>query len=391
MPKIAVLLNGKIQNDSRVIKIIKTLSKQHQVDLFYINGSSQDDLIFKDMTVRLFSCTHQDTFFVKLLRHTFFYNEFMFFKKAVLKNNIRYDYIYANDLPCLKPAVALKKRMNAKLIYDSHEIYNETLNQFFPSKPSFFKKPLFNLSLSLMRFLGEREERYLLKSVDNFITVGEGLKMYFSKKYGYEDIKVVMNCPPLSFTTKKVVNLQKLLKINPEQFIVLYQGVLNQGRGLEILIRSFTDINKNIVLVILGSGPLLEYLRNLTNTLGLHNQVYFHKRVSPSELVEYTKGANVGISLLEDLNLSKKYAAPNKLFEYLHAEVPVICNAAFETESVFRKFKIGKLIKENCSDLAMTINTISKENLDQYKTACKKAAQEYCWENQERILSNLIK
>jgi len=391
MAKIAVLLNGSISHDSRVIKSIKTMAKLHQVDLFYINGKKDDSLIFKNLPVGLYPTPHLDPFLSRILRHTFFYNEFLFFKKMVLKSNVNYDYIMANDLPCLKPAVALKKRMNAKLIYDSHEIYNETLSQFFPKNPSFFKKPIFQFLLSSMRFLGEREEKKLLKSVDHFITVGEGLKTYFSKKYEFQNIKVVMNCPSLNTITTKVVNLHTLLKIDPSQFIVLYQGALNQGRGLDTLIRSFAEVDKNISLVILGDGSFLEHLMLLTTHIGLENRVYFHKSVPLAELTGYTKGANIGVSLLEDFNLSKKYAAPNKLFEYMHAGLPVISNATFESEIVFSKFKIGKLTKKDFSNLSASINAISKENLEQYKIECENAAQEYCWENQEKVLLDIVK
>ncbi len=391
MAKVAVLLNGSISHDSRVIKSIKTMAKMHQVDLFYINGEKNDSLIFKNLPVGLHSTPHLDPFFSRILRHTFFYNEFLFLEKTVLKNNVIYDFIVANDLPCLKPAVALKKRMKAKLIYDSHEIYTETLNQFFPKNPPFFKKPIFDFSLSAMRFLGEREEKKLLYSVDHFITVGEGLKIYFTKKYGFADIKVVMNCPSLDTITTKAVDLHSLLKIAPGQFIVIYQGTLNQGRGLDTLIKAFSEVDKHISLVILGDGPFLDYLVQLTTQLGLEDRVYFHKSVPLEELAGYTKGADIGISLLEDFNLSKKYAAPNKLFEYLHAGLPVIINDTFESEIVFNKYKIGKLTKMDSNVLAASINTVSKENLEQYREECKKAAQEYCWEKQEKVLLALLK
>ena len=46
MPKICMLLNGEVQNDNRVIKMIRTLSQKSCVDLYYVNGTESDKLIF---------------------------------------------------------------------------------------------------------------------------------------------------------------------------------------------------------------------------------------------------------------------------------------------------------------------------------------------------------
>ena len=45
MDKICVLLNGPIQNDHRVIKIVHTLSKKYSVDLFYVSGNPEDKFL----------------------------------------------------------------------------------------------------------------------------------------------------------------------------------------------------------------------------------------------------------------------------------------------------------------------------------------------------------
>jgi hypothetical protein len=45
MKRVAMLLNGPIKNDYRVIKIIETLSETHKIHLFYINGNSEEDAL----------------------------------------------------------------------------------------------------------------------------------------------------------------------------------------------------------------------------------------------------------------------------------------------------------------------------------------------------------
>jgi hypothetical protein len=160
MTRIAVLLNGSIANDSGVIKTVKTLSSINGVfiDLFYIDPMSNDELIFNE-NVTLYPKKLEVDYKILFWRHTFFVTEFLFFVEVVLKTNKKYDFIYANDLPCLKPALRIKEKIGAKVIYDAHEIYNETINQFFPKKAIFLKRIIFFCLISFMKFFGSRQER----------------------------------------------------------------------------------------------------------------------------------------------------------------------------------------------------------------------------------------
>jgi hypothetical protein len=90
MSTIAILLNGDIINDSRVIRIIRSLSKNqnNRIDLFYIDGTDHDNQLFGS-NVRLFSIDRKVTFKTQVIRHSFFYNEFLFFVKDVLSTNIQ--------------------------------------------------------------------------------------------------------------------------------------------------------------------------------------------------------------------------------------------------------------------------------------------------------------
>jgi glycosyltransferase involved in cell wall biosynthesis len=390
MSKIAILLNGDIINDSRVIRIIRSLSKNENnlIDLFYIEGTEADNSLFSK-NVRLFSIDRKITFKTQVLRHSFFYNEFLFFVKAVLSTTVNYDYIYANDLPCLSPAIKLKKHLNAKVIYDSHEIYLETINQFFPISSTGIKKLIFKFIIFFMRKFGEIAEKRLLKKTDTFITVGLGLKLYFERKYNVKNINVLMNFPTKPIQLKSV-DLHNILGIDKSDFLVIYQGVLNLGRGLFTMIESLKYTNPNVKLVILGYGTLKESLKEFVKLNNLTDKVHFLEKVDSSVLLNYTKAANCGISLLEPFNLSCKYAAPNKLFEYINAGIPIITSDTFESRIIFKKYEVGIILENDPIIIANAMNEMSVKDLSHYVKNCENAAREFNWENQEEILLNLI-
>ena len=133
MKVICMLLNGSIKSDQRVIRMIDVLSNKVKLDLYYVNAHKEDEMIF-NKNIKLFAFPKKNNLKNKLIQHSLFCREYDFFINHVLSMNIKYDYIYANDLPTLRQAHNISTKLNAKLIYDTHEIYIETLNQFFPSK-----------------------------------------------------------------------------------------------------------------------------------------------------------------------------------------------------------------------------------------------------------------
>lgn len=386
--KIAVLLNGSIFYDSRVKKTIETFSKKAEIDLFYINRNQQDITLFNN-NVRLFSFEQKQGYKLKLIRHSFFYNEFNFFINIALSKRINYDIIYCNDLPTLKAGVVLKKKLEAKLIYDSHEIFIGTLNQIYSDNLPLLKKISMKIIVGFMRFVGNIAERRMIKFVDEFITTSYSFKGYFENKFHISDVKIVMNCPRID-SSKEKMDFRKLFSLKDSDFIILFQGVLNKGRALDKLINAMQFTNSNIKLVIIGEGVLKHELTQRVLQLKLKN-ILFQGFVPASELHIYTKGADVGINLQEPINISKKLASANKLFEYSHAGLPIIASDVPENRRVIEKYKQGVLIQNTVEEIAKSINLLSKVDLKIYQENSLKAALEYNWKNQENILLEITK
>ena len=390
MIKICILLNGPVNNDSRVIKVIKTLSKKYIVHLFYMGGNSDDQNIFNE-NVKLFYYDFSRSLKTKLILHSFFWNEFNFLIKEVLKRQVEYHTVWANDFPTLYPSYKIASKLNAKLVYDAHEIYLETLNQFFPVNTSFFKSCLFNFSLFIMKTFGRHYEKKLIRKANRVITVNQSLADYFMKSYSISNIDVVMNLPYSSNkNSSSVKDFRKTFSFKKSDLLLIYQGVLNNGRGLELIIESINKTPKKIKLIILGDGFLKKRLIDLVATLKLESRVKFIDKVPIDELLNYTCGADIGINILEEFNLSKKLASPNKLFEYIHAEIPVVCSKTIENQKVLKKYQIGIMVDNDIVDISNKISNLIEEDFKDYKQACKLASQEYNWQKQEEKILSFI-
>jgi glycosyltransferase involved in cell wall biosynthesis len=191
---------------------------------------------------------------------------------------------------------------------------------------------------------------------------------------------------------------RKLAKAAPEfrlrkqsEKIILYQGVLNMGRGLEMAIKAM-QYTENTVLVIIGQGDVETELKELTRSLGLAERVTFTGRISPDKLFDYTVQADLGISLEEDLGLNYRFALPNKVFDYIQAGVPLLVSDLPELKSLVLQYDVGAINNSKTSaELGVLFNHIlgDEAKIQAWKLNLKKAAAELCWENEEQKLVNL--
>lgn len=391
--RVAILLNGPVKNDYRVIKTINTLLKSAEIDLFYINGNETADQKLFEEWVDLHALEHPINFKTKLLRHSFFCREFMHFHKAIEKSGKQFDAIWANDLPTLLPAYKSAKKQNARLIYDSHEIYLETLNQFFPRKAKFPKTIVFKLLLSLMKLHGSIVERQLFRQVDHFITVNHSLLAFFKAKYTVRQATVIYNYPKRLSGEVVPVDYRKLFNWEESDIILIYQGVLNEGRGLHLLLKTLHHIPEKFKLIIVGDGPIRDQLETYTSRHNFGERIKFMGMVPLGKLPSYTMGADIGVNLLEELNLSKKLASPNKLFEYIQAGIPVIASQTVENELVLKNQLDGVLVQNNMQSFKEALSFLLDNSQISAKTSnhnSPESREQYIWEIQESKLISLL-
>lgn len=270
--------------------------------------------------------------------------------------------LVSNDLDTL-PAVFIASRLKRKvLIYDSHELFTEL--------PELIGR-------SFTRKIWARMEALILPRIKHCYTVSESIARHYSFKYGI-GMEVIRNLP------NRIENFQPspVHKVFKKQ--IIYQGALNMGRGLEMLIRSMRWI-EDAGLIIAGSGYAENELHRLVSSLDLQSRVRFTGRLKPTDLLEYTRSSDLGVSLEENLGLNYYYALPNKLFDYIQSRIPVLASDLPEMSAVVKNYGIGETISGgDAEQLAKAIRRML-DNTNQrltWKQNLEKAAKELCWENE---------
>ncbi len=254
--------------------------------------------------------------------------------------NREYSVIYAHDFPTSYPAFLLAKtNTKARIIYDIHDLYLETINQFFPSENKGLRKLLFGLSSFLIKSTGSSWESKFIKHVDLVVTTNENYKDHICANYPVKKILITPNFPEYR-DVPSTTQLYDHFKIDRSRQIVLYHGALNPGRYLELIVKSGKLLPENLVLVIIGSGSLKGKLIALADD-HVNKKIFFGDFVDYNNLFGFISSASLGIMLIEHINLSKKYALANKVTEYMACGIPVLASDSPENVRIIDDAKCG--------------------------------------------------
>lgn len=279
----------------------------------------------------------------------------------------RFDLLVANDLDTLPANFLISRIKKIKLVYDSHE--------YFTGVPELVNR-------DFVRKFWERLEKRMVPKIMHSYTVCDSIADIYNQKYGTSMIAI----RNLSYCN---LNYQDASYKKPsDEKIILYQGSVNKGRGLEMVIDSMQYLD-DVIFRIIGDGDILRDLEGLVAGLGLESKVFFTGRIPPDELVQYTAQADIGISLEENLGLNYYYALPNKLFDYISANIPVVVSDFPEMGSLVKKYDIGIATSiRNARELALLFRSMLEdtESIRKWKRNLLRAASELCWEKEEKKL-----
>lgn len=362
MKRVVVSVTNDLVTDNRVHKVCTSLSS-FGFEILLVGRK----LINSETICRIYPTKRFRLIFNK---GPLFYAEYNF-RLFFFLLFVRVDIMLSNDLDTLYANYLASKFRNKKLVYDSHEYFTEVPELIGRKRTQNIWKKI---------------ERRIVPKIKNAYTVCESLANIYNEKYKVS-FKVVRNVPLKIVESFSTIDLAIL---NSKK-VILYQGALNIGRGIEKMISAMKYL-ENSVFVIIGSGDITENLKLLVEKEGVAGKVIFLGRIPFEKLSAYTKLADIGISLEENRGLNYYYSLPNKIFDYIQAGVPVIVSDFPEMKRIIEDYKVGICISENDPEkLAVIIKEILTDEFLQKEWKCNlfKAAEDLCWEKEEKILKKI--
>ncbi|MCW8810558.1 MAG: glycosyltransferase family 4 protein, partial [Ignavibacteriaceae bacterium] len=285
--------------------------------------------------------------------------------------------IFAEDIYTLPFIIILGKLKRAKIYYDSRELFG----YLAALKDKKLKQTFWKWT-----------QKIFIKKADYVIVTGAMDAEFLKKEFELKNILLLRNLPRYYKPTLNL-DLHSHLQIDIDKKIIFYQGVLLKGRGIEKVFEVLKDLTDH-VFVIAGGGEFEENYKKLASEMDLVDQVYFLGKLTQEDLPKVTASADVGVSLIENLSKSYYYALPNKLFEYIMAEVPVIVSNLPQMKEIIDKYDVGFVVEfDNKDELISAIKKLTEDSSlhESKKQNCHIASQELNWEKEiTTLLKTLV-
>jgi glycosyltransferase involved in cell wall biosynthesis len=356
--KITVSVINDLVTDQRVHKVCTTLV-QNGLDVKLVGRkfrkSESVNRIYRTGRMRLFFNT-SFLFYAEYNIRLFFY---------LLFDNT--DMYLSNDTDTLIANYLASRIRRKPLVFDAHEM--------FPEVPEVVNR-------KLVRWFWTKIEDWIFPKLKHSYTVCQSIANIYNNKY-HLNMQVVRNIP---FAEQPAVS-QPPIDTKGKK-VLLYQGAVNLGRGIERIIDAMPYLN-DFIFYVVGDGDITDKLKEKVNNLNLNDRVIFTGRIPFEKLPAYTECADIGVNLLENKGLNYYYALPNRIFDYIRKNIPVLASDFPEIRKIVAHYNIGILV--NNTEPLFLANTIRQLIAQGKNDAGFSAANaELTWENESKILLQII-
>lgn len=276
-----------------------------------------------------------------------------------LVNGRRFDVIIANDFETAPFAAWLTSRSKGKFFVDAHEYTPDEFDGF------------------LHRFFLSRYRLWLCtkvhKRAEYIVTVSEGLARKYSQILGNREIGVLWNTPPFQDLAPS--------KVDNQQIGIIHHGIAARIRRIENMIElaGLLDERFSVTFMLVGNDP--KYFDELVELGAKYPNVFFVNPVPTLEIARFTNSFDVGLLLVPETTLNAEYALPNKFFEYIQARLAIAIGPSKEMRGIVSNYANGVVTDSiSPSEMATKLNSLSGEDIQEFKDASHQAAQILNWD-----------
>jgi glycosyltransferase involved in cell wall biosynthesis len=275
--------------------------------------------------------------------------------------------IHCHDLNVLLIGALHRLLTRSVVIYDSHEIFTE------------------KVAAQKLKGFWRALEGLLVTGCESIIVTTELRAEVFKELHPLVKSPVVLHNYPAPMEDSPL-DIREEAGLPPDAFVALYQGGIQEHRGLETIIESVSFL-KGVYVVFQGDGPLVPKIRGLVELAPKKDFIRVLRGRPYHELRRFTGSASVGLQLLHPFSLNHTTTLSNKLFEYLLFGLPVVASDFPLIRAVLTEKRAGILV-DPCDpvEIAQAINRIHQnpEEAEQLSQNALRASGAFAW-NDEKV------
>jgi glycosyltransferase involved in cell wall biosynthesis len=239
-----------------------------------------------------------------------------------------------------------------------------------------------------IRLVAEEDEQEWIRRADRLTTVSPAIADIIAHEYQLaREPDVILNTPPLrEFDEVLEPTVRSAIGLPDVTPLVIYCGQVKEARGVHDLVAALARLpGIHLAIVSNNKGPYVEALSQRAAADGTHDRLHLLPYVDQRHVASYMRTADLGVHPLMRYG-NGDVALPNKLFEYIHAGLPVVVSDCRAMAAFVEQHRIGQSYDSGDIDgMARQIQTVlaNRTAISEHVAATRLA---YTWEEQERHL-----
>jgi glycosyltransferase involved in cell wall biosynthesis len=280
------------------------------------------------------------------------------------------DIVQAVDLTALECAHEAARRIGAKLVYASHELWDG-----FVQNPDAAIDPV--LAATLLEV-----ERDLISDASMVLATSDAMGQRLSEMYGIPRPLTILNAPPQRVEVPRPVSW-------PVRFV--FHGGLSRDRNVDGLIRAMEALRGQATLDVYGYGRTTDagVLQDLIDALDLGGSVTLHGRFAYEGVVELLSSYDVGVMANRILEENFEVTLPNKVFDCMCAGLAIAMTGSTAVRATLDEVPFGITVDPSSPEtIARDLGALLQDpnRIMAMKRAAVAAAPRYWWPEQGRRL-----
>lgn len=235
-----------------------------------------------------------------------------------------WEIVHAADLDTLIPSLVVAKIRRKKIVYDIFDFYGEMIH--FPFMSNFF------------RAFFSKIEIFLIHHVDSVIIADDSRINQIGKDANINIITINNSPDPTIFDMIEIEENK-----DKSSLVIFFGGGVQEYRGITGMIDAVRQLDdENVKLIIMGYCGTAEFKRELIVAAQNLENVQLHLNAVPySEIIKGTLDADLLFALYDPSLPNNRFASPNKLFEAMMCQKPIIVSEGTSMADVVRRAKCG--------------------------------------------------
>jgi len=304
------------------------------------------------------------------------------FRLLVKAVSTKPNIVYVHDFFLALPGWLIRKILDCRIVYDAHELIVGSKGE----------------SVSRSQLVFRVFERLVVHRADLVVAANRHRAEIMQKHYRLLRMPLVIQNIASNQNHTGVIASSKHSHFvdRTNRVRLVYQGVISLTRGIGNFVEALCFLDSCFELVLVGDGPGLGAIKDLVLQLNLSSRVWFTGKVRINELQDILQHCDIGIVTYSFASLNDVYCAPNKVFEYAHAGIPMVGSAQTSLRELVEGNRIGLVVEasdrpgETAMRYAGAILQVA-DNLEGYRSRLQDFIEKYSWEKEKLKLVSGVK